>query len=74
MAPSLQGAIQATLTQALHHAMQFEMEMRLPEGSMASDAPAKSGEGSGAKCRLRHPGPTLVGGWLQRTPLEPLRV
>jgi hypothetical protein len=62
MAPSLQGAIQTMLTQALHHTMQFEAETILPKGSMASDAPAESGEGSSAKSRLGHPGSPLAGG------------
>jgi hypothetical protein len=74
MTPSLQGTIQTSLTQTPHHSVQLETEMILPEGGMASDAPAESGEGSSAKSRLRHPGPTLASGRLQRTPLGPLQV
>jgi hypothetical protein len=74
MAPSLQGAIQATLAQAPHDTMQLEAEAILPQGGMASDAPAESGKGSSAKRRLKHPGPTLTGGRLQGTPLGPFQV
>jgi hypothetical protein len=64
MAPSFQGTIQATLTQAPHNAVQLKAETILPQGSMASNTPAESGEGSSAKGRLRHPGPTLTSGRL----------
>jgi hypothetical protein len=62
------------LTQAPHDTVQLETKAIFPQGSMASDAPAESGEGSGAKSRLEHPGPTLAGRRLQGTPLGTFQV